>query len=248
MMKHEFERARPLLVRALAIREKVFGGEHREVGQSVVNLGSLALAQEDFAEAKRLFVRALAIEEKALGPDHQEVGARAAWARPRRAASSASSAEAQALAERSLAIDEKALGPDHPDVAQALACLAEVLLARAATRRGAAAGRAGGRHRRGARGHGHRRTGGAVRPGPGAGGDPRRPSAGPVAAAEQAREGLRAAGMVKELEATWRPGWPARAVAGDSGPRVCRRGGPPAGRSSHPHASVKSNPPRRSSR
>jgi tetratricopeptide (TPR) repeat protein len=104
--------ARPLLERALAIREKVLGPEHPDTALSLNNLAHLLTAQGDLAAARPLHERALAIREKVHGPEHplttgslnhfayvlQEQGD-LAGARP--------------LYERALAISEKVLGPEH---------------------------------------------------------------------------------------------------------------------------------------
>ncbi|HLK54952.1 MAG TPA: tetratricopeptide repeat protein, partial [Chthonomonadaceae bacterium] len=63
--------AEPLLVRALAIREKVLGEVHPDTAQSLNNLAGLYEAQSRYAQAKSLYVRALAIYDKTLGPNHQ---------------------------------------------------------------------------------------------------------------------------------------------------------------------------------
>jgi tetratricopeptide (TPR) repeat protein len=62
--------ARPLCVRALAIREKVLGPEHPDTAESLNNLAFLFQNQDDLAGARPLYERALAIYEKALGPEH----------------------------------------------------------------------------------------------------------------------------------------------------------------------------------
>ena len=59
-----YAEAEPLHKRALAIREKVFGGEHRNVATSLNNLALLYWDQSRYAEAEPLYKRALAILEK----------------------------------------------------------------------------------------------------------------------------------------------------------------------------------------
>jgi len=67
----EYSLARPLYERALAIREKALGPEHRDTASS---LNSLALLLGDQRRAGRcaaaLSERALAIREEVLGPEH----------------------------------------------------------------------------------------------------------------------------------------------------------------------------------
>jgi tetratricopeptide (TPR) repeat protein len=65
-----YSAARPLLERALAIREKALGPEHSDTAESLNDLALLLHAQGDLAAARPLFERALAIQEKALGPEH----------------------------------------------------------------------------------------------------------------------------------------------------------------------------------
>jgi tetratricopeptide (TPR) repeat protein len=65
-------RARPLLARALAIREKILGPEHPGTAQALNNLAHLLQVQGDLATARPLLERALAIYEKTLGPEHPE--------------------------------------------------------------------------------------------------------------------------------------------------------------------------------
>jgi tetratricopeptide (TPR) repeat protein len=62
--------AEQLHKRSLAIREKVLGLDHPDVGTSLNNLALLYFAQGRYIEAEPLFKRSLAVEEKALGVDH----------------------------------------------------------------------------------------------------------------------------------------------------------------------------------
>jgi CHAT domain-containing protein/Tfp pilus assembly protein PilF len=115
--------AEPLFKRSLAIQEKAFGPDHRDVATVLNNLAALYDNQGRYAEAEPLYKRSLAIREKALGPDHPDVAnalINLAWLYDHQGRS----ADAEPLYKRSLAIYKKALGPDHPDVAQALNNLA----------------------------------------------------------------------------------------------------------------------------
>jgi len=67
-----YSEARPLLERALAIREKSLGPEHPDTASSLNNLALLLQAQGDLAGARPLYERALAICEKTLGPAHPD--------------------------------------------------------------------------------------------------------------------------------------------------------------------------------
>src|SRR5712671_6523173 len=56
--------AEPLYKRALAIREKALGPDHRDVAQSLHNLGLLYGSQRRYADAEQVYQRALTIREK----------------------------------------------------------------------------------------------------------------------------------------------------------------------------------------
>jgi tetratricopeptide (TPR) repeat protein len=62
--------ARPLLERALAIRERVLGAEHSDTAASLNNLAILLQDQGDLAAARPFHQRALAIYEKVPGAEH----------------------------------------------------------------------------------------------------------------------------------------------------------------------------------
>ena len=68
-----FAGSEPLYMRSLAIREKMFGPEHYEIGRSLNNLAELYRFEGRYADAEPLYTRSLAILEKALGPEHHIV-------------------------------------------------------------------------------------------------------------------------------------------------------------------------------
>lgn len=111
-----FDEARPLLEEALALRERLRGGEHPEVAATLVRLGALAHLSGK-GEAEPLFRRALAIREVGLGPDRPEVAevlnklGAALAARGR-------FDEAEATLRRALALEERLWGKDDPRVAK----------------------------------------------------------------------------------------------------------------------------------
>jgi eukaryotic-like serine/threonine-protein kinase len=120
-----YDKAKPLLEQALAMRERLFKGDDPIVARSLDNLALLYQDQGQYAQAEPLFTRALAIYEKARGPDHADVAdilnnLAALYHDQGRYA------QAEPLYTRALAISEKALGPDHPDVAVSLGNLAQV--------------------------------------------------------------------------------------------------------------------------
>jgi CHAT domain-containing protein/tetratricopeptide (TPR) repeat protein len=67
------KKARPLLERALAIREKLLGPNNAEVGSSVNNLALLSWREGDTKQATQLLLRSLAIVEATHGPTHPQV-------------------------------------------------------------------------------------------------------------------------------------------------------------------------------
>jgi tetratricopeptide (TPR) repeat protein len=122
----DYDRAAPLLLRALAINEKALGPDDSHVATDLNNLAELLNAKGDYAGAEPLYRRALMIDEKALGLDHPDVAtdlnnlAKLLYEK-------GDYAGAEPLYRRALAIDEKALGPDHPGVAPELNNLAALL-------------------------------------------------------------------------------------------------------------------------
>jgi non-specific serine/threonine protein kinase/serine/threonine-protein kinase len=111
-----YDEARPLLEGALALRERLRGGD-LEVAATLVRLGRLArLSGRGDAEA--LLRRALAIREDRLGPDHPEVADLLGELGTTLAARGRFD-EGEALLERALAIDERR-GRDDPRTAKVL--------------------------------------------------------------------------------------------------------------------------------
>ena len=117
------ERVEPLLIRALAIREKRFGSEHPETAQALNNLAMHYRKQKQYARALPLQERATAIKGRTAGDEHFETatalgnlaGLYDEANRPD---------EALKLLEESLAMLNKTLGKDHPNTAMGLANLA----------------------------------------------------------------------------------------------------------------------------
>jgi tetratricopeptide (TPR) repeat protein len=67
-----YEGARPLYERALAIKEKVLGAEHPNTAISLNNLALLLYSQGNYEGARPLYERALSIREKVLGAEHPD--------------------------------------------------------------------------------------------------------------------------------------------------------------------------------
>jgi tetratricopeptide (TPR) repeat protein len=105
--------ARSLGERALAIREKVLGLEHRNTAWSLNDLGLTIQRQGHLAEARPLYERALTIWEKELGREHMSTNrGRRDFATLLLASGNAS--EAFALGDAALRAHHKVLGPTHP--------------------------------------------------------------------------------------------------------------------------------------
>lgn len=120
--------ARPLLERALAIREKAFGREHAKTADTLSDLSLLEFFALNPGEAERLAQRALPIQEKAYGSDSLPVST--TLNRLGLAERDLNKfAEAEASIGRALAIREKKLPGDHPWVRIILNNLASVYLA-----------------------------------------------------------------------------------------------------------------------
>jgi tetratricopeptide (TPR) repeat protein len=74
--KAEWGQAEPLFRRALAIEEKRYGTEHRNVATNLNNLAELLRETNRLADAEPLYRRALAIDEASYGPEHPKVAIR----------------------------------------------------------------------------------------------------------------------------------------------------------------------------
>jgi tetratricopeptide (TPR) repeat protein/tRNA A-37 threonylcarbamoyl transferase component Bud32 len=109
-----YEKAKPLLEKALQLRESRLPANHPDVATALNNLALLYKNQGQYGTAEPLYQRALAIREKASATD------------PAAVATSLNNlaslfqlqgmyAQAEPLYQRALAIREKALGPEHSE-------------------------------------------------------------------------------------------------------------------------------------
>jgi tetratricopeptide (TPR) repeat protein len=122
----DFQVAKTVHQRALALAEKAYGLDHPTVATRLNNLGIVLRDLGDLAGAREHFQRGLAIDKKAYGPDHPTVATHV---------NNLGSvlqdlgdlAGARSHFQRGLAIDERAYGPDHPTVANCLNNLGLVL-------------------------------------------------------------------------------------------------------------------------
>ena len=115
----EFGLARPLLERALAIREQVLGPDHPDTSQSLDDLGIVLGQHGERASARTLLERGLVARERVLGPEHPAT-AQSLHNLATLLGEQGELETARLLQERSLAIRERILDPGHPDIANAL--------------------------------------------------------------------------------------------------------------------------------
>jgi CHAT domain-containing protein/tetratricopeptide (TPR) repeat protein len=115
--------AEALYKRALAIREKLLGGDSAEVATSYYKLGINAL---NAGGAEVHFLRALAIREKLLGREHPDIVEILVYLGWTYAAQKDGFQKAEAYLMRALDIREKAFGREHPKIADSLDTLAEI--------------------------------------------------------------------------------------------------------------------------
>jgi eukaryotic-like serine/threonine-protein kinase len=122
--KEDYARALPILQRACAISEKMYGKNRDAYGQG--ELGELYLAMGDYARAHELLARSIETTERLAGPDHPGLGAPLRYS-SRLLLAEGKPREALAVSERALKIHEKAFGNEnHPDIAEDLVQLAAV--------------------------------------------------------------------------------------------------------------------------
>ncbi|MEZ5935338.1 MAG: tetratricopeptide repeat protein [Alphaproteobacteria bacterium] len=123
--QEDYERAEPLMRRALAQLRESLGPKNTEVAQTMKNLAALYYLQGNRSEAEALLKQSLEILEEVHGPNHAFVatvlsnlaGLYQAENRFR---------DAEPLLTRSLKIWESLLGPEHPDVVRSRELLAKV--------------------------------------------------------------------------------------------------------------------------
>jgi tetratricopeptide (TPR) repeat protein/predicted Ser/Thr protein kinase len=123
-----YDEAKGLYERALAIWQETLDPDHPDAARGLSNLAAVHEVLGAYEEAKGLYERALVILEKTLGSEHPNVASSLGNLAAVHEALGAHD-EAKRLHERALAILEKTLGPEHPDLAYSLVGLAKVALA-----------------------------------------------------------------------------------------------------------------------
>ncbi|MFP2910957.1 tetratricopeptide repeat protein, partial [Pyxidicoccus sp. 3LFB2] len=131
LLQGDFDRAEPLLQRALTIREAALGESHPEVAQALHDLALLYRQQGLYGRAEPLDERALAIREAALGSNHLIV-ADSLHALANLYQAQGRMVGPEPLHQRALAIREAAVGKNHPDVTSSLHDLAHLYQAQGA--------------------------------------------------------------------------------------------------------------------
>jgi tetratricopeptide (TPR) repeat protein/transcriptional regulator with XRE-family HTH domain len=122
----ELTAARPLMERALHVRERSLGSDHLDTAASLHGLAGLLGNRGELGAARALVERALDVRERALGAEHPDTAeslnrlAGLLWDQGERDAG-------RSLMERALAIRERVLGPDHTETADSLGNLATML-------------------------------------------------------------------------------------------------------------------------
>jgi len=126
-----YDRAEPLLTRALEVRRAALGTENLEVAESLDSLAKQAYDRGDYDRAESLYRDSLALRTKLQGPDHLDVtGTMNTLAIAlRRKETAEANAEAEALYTRALATRRKLLGAEHALIAQNLVNLGMFLSA-----------------------------------------------------------------------------------------------------------------------
>lgn len=128
LSQNRLSEAEPLLKRALAIQENLFGENHFTVAETLILLGDLHLAQNQPALAEPLYRRALAIREKMYGREDPRVADTLVAVVQITVSGKQAGPQAASLVGRALKIREKALGSGHPVVADTLMLLAKIYI------------------------------------------------------------------------------------------------------------------------
>ena len=121
-----YDRARPLLERALVIGRPVFGSESVRLAQSVHDLGIVLSEKGDYEAAARNLEHALNMRRKLLGPEHPDVAITLVEL-GRVYQDQGYNRRAEPLQREALAIRRKVLGEAHRETATSLSDLASVL-------------------------------------------------------------------------------------------------------------------------
>ena len=134
--------AAPLYAETHAVHRSIFGDEHPETANSLVNVAASRVRLDDLAGAEPLYRRALATKQRLLGAAHPDVAGDAVGLAELLMRTGAL-AEAESLLVDALAAHEASLPPGHGQIAHDRRRLGEVREARAPRRGEARRGSAG---------------------------------------------------------------------------------------------------------
>jgi serine/threonine protein kinase/Tfp pilus assembly protein PilF len=126
-----YDRAQPLLEKALQIRKTYYGNENVAVAESLNDLGYFFMLKGQNKKAEKLLREALAMRRKLLGREHLDVAESLMWLAavlvPQRNRSLDNFQEEEKLIREALAIRRKLFGKEHLSVAGSLTSLARLL-------------------------------------------------------------------------------------------------------------------------
>ena len=121
----EYNYAKELHEKALAIRKNIFGEDHSNVATSYNNLASVYYRLAEYNKAKELHEKALMIRTNNFGEDHADVAKSYSTLAPVYY-SMGEYNQAKELHKKALMIRKKIFGEDHVDVAKSYSTLAPV--------------------------------------------------------------------------------------------------------------------------
>ena len=121
----EYNYAKELHEKALAIRKNIFGEDHPNVATSYNNLASVYYRLAEYNKAKELHEKALMIRKNNFGEDHADVAISYSTLAPVHY-SMGEYNKAKELHKKALMIRKKIFGEDHVDVAKSYSTLAPV--------------------------------------------------------------------------------------------------------------------------
>ena len=107
-------KARDVLERALAIKERAYGRDHPEVAKTLTKLGIAYGELGDHAKEREMLERALAMQERTYGRDHVELAINL-WNLAEANGELGDTVKQREILERALAINESFYGPDHSE-------------------------------------------------------------------------------------------------------------------------------------
>ncbi len=120
-----YPEAEPLYQRALELRQRLLGEDHRDVANSYNNLAALYLSLKRYTEAEPLYQKALSLNQRLLGEEHPDIATSynnlaQLYQYQRRYI------EAEPLYQKALSLSQRLLGEEHPSVATSYNNLAEL--------------------------------------------------------------------------------------------------------------------------